>query len=154
MTIHQQLSAKVKALTVFLIENKGQCFGDTEASRLFKLVAFYLLSGNLFCKYDENGRVQMIVFARLEDSGQLLSRAEKNLPLFNWQPPQLDGDSVFIEHVIGARQFVPEIFRQITELWPDSPRRKLFTMRMKNNTPTLIEISWQTLERFCNYGRP
>jgi hypothetical protein len=149
MTTHQQLAAKIKALTVFIIENKGRCFDGIEASRLFKLVAFYLLNGNLFCTYDKNGKVQTVVFVRREDSSELLHRVKQSLPLFDWQMPRTDGDAILIEGVIGKRKQMLQILQQVTEHWPDSPRRKLFTIRMKNNTPTLVELGLQTLKRFC-----
>ena len=150
MNVHQQLADKVKKLTVFCIANRGKCFAQLDAGRLFRYVAFHLLNGNLFAEYDEAGNPSMVIICWPDLSARLVSGE----PVFNWQAPVVGGDAIFVAEVIGCRTLTKKFLKAVTEHWPESPRRKLFTFRMKNNTPTLVELNWETIQRFTNYVRP
>ena len=65
--------------------------------------------------------------------------------------PALPYDSFLIGQVIGSRQLLPKLVKQAMAHWPDSPRKKLFTYRLKNGTPRLTEYPWPIVKRFA-YG--
>lgn len=147
MNLYQQLADKVKELTVFCIEQRGKCFAEFDAAKLFRYVAFHLLNGTLFVGY-ENGKVALVVFAWPENSDDLRCRNDTGTPLFVWQQPATDGDAFLIGGVVGNRKFMPEVLKQVNGAWPDSPRKKLFTFRRGR----FVEISWKAVERFTCYG--
>ena len=146
----QQLADKVKALTVFMIENRGKCFQEIDAARLYRYVAFHLIHGSVFTHCDKNGKVQMVVIAWREQAEEILRRRAAQAPQFDWQMPRADGDAILIDAVIGNRKWMPQIISQVTEHWPDSPRLRLFTHRGAN---PLREIKWNTITRFT-YEQP
>ena len=151
MNLYQQLADKVKELAVFCIEQRGKCFAEFNAAKLFRYVAFHLLNGTLFVQRDENGKVQMVLFVWRDDAGEILRRDAANEPQFSWQMPNNDGNAVLIGQVIGNRRWMPQLFSQVMAHWPDSPRLRLFTYRRRENAPRLTEITWPTLTRFT-YG--
>jgi hypothetical protein len=147
----QQLADRIKQLAVFCMEHQGKCFNGFSAAKVFRYVAFHLLTENLFVQTNKNGKVQMVVFAWKANASDILHRDASMLPQFNWIKPQDSGDAILIAQVIGNRRWMPQIFSQVMAHWPDSPRLRLFAYRWRENAPKLTELTWTAITRFT-YG--
>ena len=142
------MAATIRELAVFCLEHRGtKCLRDCDAAKVFRYVAFHLLNGTLFVARDKNRKVQIITFAWLDDSVEVVRRAAADESQFNWQPTRNDGDSLLVGDVIGQRRWFGKIVEQIKARWPDSPRKRLFTYR--GEKPALKEFDLNTVLRFA-----
>lgn len=145
MNAHEQLIEKIKRLTVWLCQHRGRCFKEWLPWKIYRYVAWHLLNGTLFVAYDEDG-IAMTFFAWLTDAQDVQARAAADQPQFDWHCLPGSGDSIFIAEVCGKRTFMPEILKQVGGVWPDSPRKRLFTYRRGR----LVELTWQTIHRLTS----
>ena len=141
------LADKIRAITVFCLTHCGRCFADFTPPKLFRYVAFHLLNGTCL-RAEHTDELKAVAFYQPANAAEIIARDQAGEPQFTWSQTKGCEDSFLIGQVMGRREWFPDIIRQVRAAWPDWAQHRCFTYRWRQGRPRLVELSWQTIQRF------
>ena len=120
---------KAREIAEFCLARGGErTFQGWPVPTLFAYAFFHSVDRTVFVARD-HGAIAAVVFAWGVDETELRRCVAEKRPLFAWRRGKDDGDSVFLAEMVGARRYIPALYRQVSARFRGFARKTVFTFR-------------------------